>query len=92
MYAHKLKVTIPADHEVRFRMPADFPAGEAEVIVLAERKASLTQSSTFRVEATDPLTRLRAKYPAAGSLGPAVFTEDPTAPLEADSWPAELKP
>jgi hypothetical protein len=92
MRAHKLKVTIPADHEVRFRMPADFPAGEAEVIVLAERKASLSQTATLRAEATDPLARLRAKYPAAGSLGPALLEEDPAAPMDAESWPAELKP
>ncbi len=36
MHAHKVKVTIPADHHVTIALPADFPAGPAEVIVLAE--------------------------------------------------------
>ena len=35
MKAHKLKVTIPEDHQVEIRLPEDFPAGPAEVIVLA---------------------------------------------------------
>jgi len=33
--AHKMKVTIPEDHELEIRLPEDFPAGPAEVIVLA---------------------------------------------------------
>jgi hypothetical protein len=37
MHAHKTHVTISADHELRLRLPADFPAGEAEVIVLSTR-------------------------------------------------------
>lgn len=36
MHAHKVKVTIPADHHVTITLPEDFPAGPAEVIVLAE--------------------------------------------------------
>ncbi len=35
MKAHKMKVTIPEDHEVEIRLPEDFPAGPAEVIILA---------------------------------------------------------
>ncbi|HKV11655.1 MAG TPA: hypothetical protein VJ725_26150 [Thermoanaerobaculia bacterium] len=37
MRAHKLKVTIPQDHqlEIAVRLPEDFPPGPAEVIVLA---------------------------------------------------------
>lgn len=35
MHAHKLKVTIPKDHRIELRLPEDFPAGPAEVIVLA---------------------------------------------------------
>ncbi len=35
MRAHKAKVTIPMDHELAVRLPDDFPAGPAEVIVLA---------------------------------------------------------
>ncbi len=35
MKAHKMKVTVPEHHQVEFRLPEDFPAGPAEVIVLA---------------------------------------------------------
>ena len=37
MHAHKLKVTIPKDHRlvIAVDLPADFPAGPAELIVLA---------------------------------------------------------
>ena len=34
MRAHRLKVTVPESHELRLRLPSDFPTGEAEVIVL----------------------------------------------------------
>ncbi|ETW97197.1 MAG: hypothetical protein ETSY1_23610 [Candidatus Entotheonella factor] len=36
MHAHKVQVTIRADHQVTIVLPEDFPAGPAEVIVLAE--------------------------------------------------------
>ena len=36
MRAHREKVTVPADHRVAVTLPEDFPAGPAEVIVLAE--------------------------------------------------------
>lgn len=37
MHAHKLRVTIPTDHrlEIAVDLPADFPSGPAELIVLA---------------------------------------------------------
>ena len=35
MRAHKLTVDVPADHKVELRLPADFPPGPAEIIVLA---------------------------------------------------------
>jgi len=35
MYAHKTKVNIPANHELTFKLPDSFPAGLAEVIILA---------------------------------------------------------
>jgi hypothetical protein len=34
MRTHRLKVTVPESHELRLRLPSDFPTGEAEVIVL----------------------------------------------------------
>lgn len=35
MQAHKLRVDIPQDHRLTLDLPAGFPAGPAEVIVLA---------------------------------------------------------
>ncbi len=35
MQAHKMKVTVPEDHQLEIRLPQDFPAGPAEIIVLA---------------------------------------------------------
>lgn len=35
MQAHKLKVTVPEDHQLEILLPDDFPPGPAEVIVLA---------------------------------------------------------
>jgi hypothetical protein len=42
MHAHKLQVTIPqeADREIAVHLPDDFPAGPAEVIVLAGQQSS----------------------------------------------------
>ncbi len=39
MHAHKMKVTITADHQLSFRVPDDFPAGSAEIIILADSSA-----------------------------------------------------
>jgi hypothetical protein len=36
MKAHRMEVTIPEDHQVELRLPEDFPAGPAEIIVLAD--------------------------------------------------------
>jgi hypothetical protein len=33
MHAHKTTVTVREDHQVVVRLPDDFPAGEAEVII-----------------------------------------------------------
>jgi hypothetical protein len=35
MLAHKIKVTITANHQLSFRVPDDFPAGPAEIVILA---------------------------------------------------------
>jgi hypothetical protein len=34
MHAHKIKIVVTEDHEVRIKLPSDFPPGEAEVIVI----------------------------------------------------------
>ena len=36
MRTHRTKVTIPADHQLAVRLPDDFPAGPAEVIISAD--------------------------------------------------------
>jgi hypothetical protein len=33
MRTHRIKVTIPADHQLAVRVPDDFPTGPAEVII-----------------------------------------------------------
>ena len=38
MHAHKLNVTVPADHRLAVELPADFPAGPAEVIILSTER------------------------------------------------------
>lgn len=53
MKAHKLNVTVPEDHQLDIRLPEDFPAGPAEVIVLAgsggEQVRDETQQSMLRI-------------------------------------------
>jgi hypothetical protein len=41
MHAHKLQITIPENHEgeISFQLPADFPSGSAEVIVLSNSQS-----------------------------------------------------
>jgi hypothetical protein len=74
MRAHKQTITIDADHEVAIRLPDDFPAGPAEIIVLAV-SASEPASSQARTLTPHPV------------LGKIVFHEDPTSPLDAEDWP-----
>lgn len=91
MLAHKIRVLISADHEVRFKAPLDCPSGEAEVILLTQRQRPALSLSSTPAE-PDLTARLLAKYPAAGTLGPVRFLEDPTAPLDEEDWPSELMP
>ena len=39
MRTYKIKVTIPADHQLAVRVPDDFPTGPAEVILQADSSA-----------------------------------------------------
>ena len=39
MRTYKIKVTIPADHQLAVRVPDDFPTGPAEVIIQADSSA-----------------------------------------------------
>jgi hypothetical protein len=45
MQAHKQKVTVPEDHQLEIRLPEDFPAGPAEIIVLASPRAKALAES-----------------------------------------------
>jgi hypothetical protein len=86
MHAHKLNVTVQPDHRLAIDLPADFPQGPAEVIVLAQvRAASPVSPGGAGSERTEEaFARLFPRDPA---LGPVVFHEDPTAPLHAEDWP-----
>jgi len=75
MHAHKLNVTIPADHEIAIRLPDDFPPGPAEIIVLAAPRASERAGAAVRTLKPHPV------------LGKIVFHEDPSLPLDPEDWP-----
>ena len=59
MQAHKTTVTVREDHQVVVHLPDDFPAGEAEVIVMPH---PTTISSN---EAAAAFDRLLASLPTA---------------------------
>ena len=59
MKAHKLKVTIPEDHQVEIRLPEDFPPGPAEVIVLANSTGN-KESGAAHSDMLRSLQKLRA--------------------------------
>ena len=40
MRGHRLKVTVPEDHQLRVDLPGDVPPGPAEIIVLTEMPLS----------------------------------------------------
>jgi hypothetical protein len=75
MHAHKLNVTVPADHEIAIRLPDDFPPGPAEIIVLAAPRASDHPGAAVRTLGPHPV------------LGNIVFHEDPSLPLDPEDWP-----
>lgn len=58
MQAHKVKVTIPEDHQLEIRLPDDFPSGPAEVIVLATRPVE-TESRKSMLAALSELRELQ---------------------------------
>jgi hypothetical protein len=75
MRAHKLNVTVPADHEIAIRLPDDFPQGPAEIIILATPGMSDHRGAAVRTQTPHPL------------LGKIVFHEDPSLPLDPEDWP-----
>lgn len=77
MHAHKLKVTIQEDHRVEVRLPADFPEGPAEVIVLTNRPAGDAQPR----EAPDALPRFQIRAFVDG-LQPGINSDKMTRLLD----------
>lgn len=75
MRAHKLNVTVPADHEIAIRLPDDFPPGPAEIIVLAAPSPSDYPGAVVRTLKPHPV------------LGKIIFHEDPSLPLDPEDWP-----
>lgn len=75
MHAHKLNVTVSADHEIAICLPDDFPPGPAEVIVLAAPRASDRPVAAVKTLTPHPV------------LGKIVFHEDPSLPLDSEDWP-----
>jgi hypothetical protein len=52
MRAHRVRVRVPENHELRVTLPSDFPPGDAEVIVLeAAQDESLDRTPKLTVEA-----------------------------------------
>jgi hypothetical protein len=96
MYAHKIKVVAEPSTDIVVRLPPDFPAGTAEVIILSEARVR----PPMKVEAHERpnarrlalLQALAQRFPPDPALGPVLFHEDPNAPLDEDDWPAELRP
>lgn len=77
MHAHKLTVNVPSDHQVEIQLPDDFPAGPAEVIVLATARAKRESRDLAWKRLVEP-------HP---TLGKIVFHEDPSLPLDPEDWP-----
>jgi hypothetical protein len=64
MRAHKLKVTIPEDHQLVIRIPEDVPAGPAELIVLVEPSAERASTEPSAEDALQRFEELAARLAA----------------------------
>jgi hypothetical protein len=96
MYAHKIKIMAEPSTDVVVRLPSDFPAGTAEVIILSEARvrppAKVETRERPNAQRLALLQGLAQRFPLDPALGPVLFHEDPNAPLDEDDWPAELRP
>lgn len=96
MYAHKIKIMAEPSADVVVRLPSDFPAGNAEVIILSEAAAAIPTRSETREPPTHKrsalLQALAQRFPRDLTLGPVLFHENPNAPLDENDWPAEFRP
>ena len=81
MFAHRIRITVPENHEITVRLPSEVPPGEAEIIVLTDASAEPRPALSFD-----------ERFPRDPDLARIVFHEDPTAPLSEDDWPSEQRP
>jgi hypothetical protein len=51
MYAYKVEVVIPANHQVVLSLPSDMPAGKAEVVILVEEENTGTMPLSTEAQA-----------------------------------------
>jgi len=74
MRAHKIKIVVTDDHEVNVKLPSDFPAGDAELIVIAEgsREPRLPGDEAAR-EFSEWLDNVLSRAPRAPVLPPEAF-------------------
>jgi len=62
MRAHRVRVRISDNHELRLTLPSDFPPGDAEVIVLEAESQESAGSS--RKQTIDDLIASRLRRPS----------------------------
>ncbi len=75
MHAHRLRVHIPENREIRLQLPADVVPGEAEVIVLeVGGSAGGTRNRTYTAEEF-----LASRLVPPAGVGPVTLTDMETA-------------
>jgi hypothetical protein len=89
MLAHRIKVVVPVNHEVKVTLPSNFPPGEAELIVLSDVSSAPSHTTKANAPAGSSTSVLR-RFPKAGTFGPIELRDDPVAPLDADDWSEDL--
>ena len=66
MNALRLRITIPESHEITVKLPADLPAGDAELIVLTEDRLPERPDLRAWIESwAEGLPRVEAPTPDA---------------------------
>jgi hypothetical protein len=70
MRAHRIKVRVSEDHELRVTLPSDFPPGDAEVIVLGGEQSD---AGTGRKLTVDEFLAARLTRPAG--VGPVTLAD-----------------
>ena len=71
MRAHRAKVHVDTDHIVRIQLPSDFPAGDAEVIVLV----GPSEEASRRGERLSVDELLAARLTPGEGIGPVTLED-----------------